>query len=160
MSPRRRLPWTWPRDRPSLSPLRFVWKSKFKVPSSVNICGRLIRFLLLFDSTRLFFDTDCLMLVAVCIQSTNCRQFEHFKPLCLLSSNKYVLVILFAFRSISCFMGIVKLRSKFDVSNTISTIFMFLIRFAPLRVAPLDFDDFHVLGIDSIDSTCFSWFVQ
>ena len=34
-----------------------------------------IRFLFLFDSTRLFFDTDCLMLVAVCIQSTNCRQF-------------------------------------------------------------------------------------
>jgi hypothetical protein len=37
--------------------------------------------------------------------------------------------------------------------------FMFLIRFAPLRVAPLDFDDFHVLGFDSIDSTvstCFS----
>jgi len=39
-------------------------------------------------------------------------------------------------------MGIVKLRSKFDVSNTISTIFMFLIRFAPLRVAQLDFDEF------------------
>lgn len=59
--------------------------------------------------------------------------FEHIKPLCLLSSNKYVLVILFALKSISCFMGIVKLRSKFDVSNTISTIFMF---FDSIRLTP------------------------
>jgi hypothetical protein len=34
----------------------------------------------------------------------------------------------FAFR-ISCFMGIVKLRSKFDFLSTASTIFMFLVRF-------------------------------
>jgi len=59
--------------------------------------------------------------------------FEHIKPLCLLSSNKYVLVILFALKSISCFMGIVKLRSKFDVSNTISTIFLF---FDSIRLTP------------------------
>jgi hypothetical protein len=52
--------------------------------------------------------------------------FEHIKPLCLISSNKYVLVILFALKSISCFMGIVKLRSKFDVSNAISTGFQVL----------------------------------
>ena len=63
--------------------------------------------------------------------------FEHIKPLCLLSSNKYVLVILFALKSISSFRIIVSLRSKFDVSNAISTGFHVLdsLRASPRRPA-------------------------
>ena len=63
----------------------------------------------------------------------NFQKFSSFvihQAITLLSSNKYVLVILpvFAFR-ISCFMGIVKLQSKFDFLSNASTIFMFLVRF-------------------------------
>jgi len=128
-------PWTWP---PGTGPAcrRWGFCLKIKIQTNLDVYRQLGSFSL--STQHVYFST---LIVWCWLQSAyNPRiadNFEHIKPLCLISSNKYVLVILFALKSISSFRIIVSLRSKFDVSNAISTGFHVLdsLRASPRRPA-------------------------